>query len=43
MIDVQRAKELLDDPELSDLDVLEIRNAFYSLADIIFDSWTEKN
>ena len=43
MLTLERTKELLDDPELSDLDVQEIRNAFYSIADLIFDSWTEKN
>jgi len=43
MLTLERTKELLNDPELSDLEAQEIRNSFYSLADLIFDNWTEKN
>ena len=43
MITLERTKELLDDPELSDKEVQEINNAFYSLADLIIDSLEEKS
>ena len=42
MLTPERTKELLDDPELSDREVQEIKNAFYSLADLIIDSLEEK-
>jgi len=43
MLTLEQTKKLLGDPEMSDREAQEIRNAFYSLADLIFDSWVEKN
>ena len=36
---LEQAKELLDDPTLSDEEVLEIRDQLYSLAEIIYEQW----
>jgi len=41
MLSLERAKELLNDPTLSDEEVLEIRDGFYHLAEIIFEKWQE--
>jgi hypothetical protein len=42
MISIERAKELLDDPSLSDVQVEQIRDEFQSLVEIIFDKWKEE-
>jgi hypothetical protein len=39
MLTLEQAKELLDDPTLSDEEVLEIRDQLYSLAEIIYEQW----
>ncbi len=41
MLSLERAKELLNDPTLSDEEVLEIRDGFYQLSEIIFEKWQE--
>ena len=41
MLSLERAKELLNDPALSDEEVLEIRDGFYMLAEVIFEKWQE--
>ena len=42
MISIERAKELLDDPTLSDAQVEQIRDEFQSLVEIIFAKWKEE-
>ena len=42
MITLERTRELLKDPKLSDAEVQEIRNAFYALADLFLDDLEEK-
>ena len=41
MLSVERVKELLNDPKLSDKEVEEIRDGFLILAEIIYDRWLE--
>ena len=42
MISLERAKELLDDPSLSDVEVEQIRDEFQTLVEIIFAKWKEE-
>ncbi len=39
MLSVERVKELLNDPKLSDKEVEEIRDGFYQLSEVIFEQW----
>lgn len=39
MLSVERVKELLNDPKLSDKEVEEIRDGFYQLAELMFEQW----
>lgn len=39
MLTLEQARESLDDPTLSDEEVLEIRDQLYSLAEIIYEQW----
>ncbi len=41
MLSLERTKELLNDPRLTDKEVEEIRDGFYLLAQIIFEKWRE--
>ncbi|MFA5084517.1 MAG: hypothetical protein WC475_04045 [Candidatus Paceibacterota bacterium] len=41
MLSLERTKELLNDPTLSDKEIEEIRDGFYELAQIIFEQWKE--
>ena len=41
MLSLEHAKELLNDPTLSDKEIQEIRDGFYMLAEIIFEKWQE--
>ena len=41
MLSVERVKELLNDPKLSDKEIEEIRDSFLILAEIIYDRWLE--
>lgn len=41
MLTLEQAKKLLDDPALSDEEVLEIRDQLYSLAEIIYEKWQQ--
>ncbi len=41
MISIQRAKEILNDPKLSDKQVAEIRDAMQTFVEIIFEQWQE--
>ncbi len=41
MLSVERVKELLNDPKLSDKEIEEIRDGFLILAEIIYDRWLE--
>jgi hypothetical protein len=39
MLTLEQTRESLNDPTLSDEEVLEIRDQLYSLAEIIFEQW----
>jgi hypothetical protein len=41
MLSVERVKELLNDPTLSDAEVEQVRDEFQILAEIIFEKWKE--
>ena len=41
MLTLEQMKKLLDDPSLSDSEVLEIRDGLYALAEIIYEKWQE--
>lgn len=42
MLSVERVKELLNDPSLSDKEIEEIRDGFYQLSEVIFEQWMEE-
>lgn len=39
MLSVERVKELVNDPKLSDKEIEEIRDGFFMLAEVIFEQW----
>ena len=39
MLTLEQARESLDDPALSDEEILEIRDQLYCLAEIIYEQW----
>lgn len=39
MLSVERVKELINDPSLSDKEIEEIRDGFYQLSEIMFEQW----
>lgn len=39
MLSLEHVKKLLNDPTLSDEEVLEIRDQFYTLCEIIYERW----
>lgn len=39
MLNIERVKELINDPKLSDREIEEIRDGFYKLSEIIFEQW----
>lgn len=39
MLSIERVKELVNDPSLTDEEIKEIRGEFYLLAEIIFEQW----
>lgn len=41
MLSVERVKELLNDPKISDKEAEEIRDDFNILAEMIFEKWME--
>ena len=41
MLTLEQMKKLLDDPSLSDDQVLEIRDGLYALAEIIYEKWQQ--
>lgn len=41
MLSVERVKELLNDPKISDEEAEKIRDEFYILAEVIFEKWME--
>ncbi len=41
MLSIERIKELLNDPAISDSNAKEIRDGLYMLAEIIFEKWQE--
>lgn len=42
MLSIERVKQLLKDPALSDADAEKIRDEFRILAEIIFDQWQKQ-
>ena len=41
MLTLEQMKKLLNDPSLTDSQVLEIRDQLYSLAELIFEKWQQ--
>ena len=41
MVSLERAKEILNDPSLSNAEIEQIRDEFRTLAEIIFEVWRE--
>jgi hypothetical protein len=41
MLSLEQAKKILNNPALSDEEILEIRDGFYQLAQIIFAKWQD--
>lgn len=39
MLSVERVKELINDPNISDKEIEEIRDGFYLLSEVIFEQW----
>ncbi len=39
MISIERVKELINDPSLTDEEIQEIRDGFHLLAEIIYEQW----
>lgn len=39
MLSVERVKELINDPKLSDKEIEEIRDQMYMLCEIMFEQW----
>ncbi len=39
MLSLERVKELLNDPNLSDKEIEEIRDGFYQLSELMFEQW----
>jgi hypothetical protein len=39
MLSVERVKELINDPNLSDKQVEEIRDGLFMLAEVMFEQW----
>jgi len=39
MLSVERVKELINDPSLSDKEIEETRDGFYQLSEIMFEQW----
>ena len=42
MLSIERVKDLINDPNLSDKEVEEIRDGFYQLSEVIFEQWNEE-
>lgn len=43
MLTLERTKELLDDPNLSDAEILAVRDGFRALAEVMFEQWQSNN
>jgi len=39
MLSVERVKELINDPNLSDKEIEEIRDGLFMLAEVMFEQW----
>ena len=39
MLSIERVKELINDPNLSDKEITEIRDGFRMLSEVIFEQW----
>ena len=42
MLNLEHVKNILNDPAISDEEALEIRDHFYSLAEIVFEQWQQE-
>jgi len=42
MLTLEQMKAILNDPDLSDDEILEIRDQFYYLAELIFEKWQKE-
>ena len=42
MLSIERVKELINDPNLSDKEIEEILDGFYQLSEVIFEQWNEE-
>ena len=42
MLSIERVKELINDPKLSDKEIEEIRDGFHQLSEVIFEQWNEE-
>jgi hypothetical protein len=42
MLTIERAKQLLNDPNISDSEAMEIRDSLRALAEIIFEKWAKE-
>ena len=39
MLSVERVKELINDPNLSDKEIEEVRDGLFMLAEVMFEQW----
>jgi signal-transduction protein with cAMP-binding, CBS, and nucleotidyltransferase domain len=39
MLSIERVKELINDPNISDKEITEIRDGFRMLSEVIFEQW----
>lgn len=39
MLNLEQVKEILNDPDMSDDEAMEIRDHLYNLAELIFEKW----
>lgn len=39
MLSIERVKKLLNNPNISDEEAIQIRDGFYTFAEVIFDEW----
>ena len=43
MLSIEHIKKLLNDPDIPDEQVEEIRDGFHQLAELIYQDWLDKN
>ena len=42
MLSIERVKELINDPDISDAEVEQIRDEYHTLVEIIFEVWLDE-